>query len=234
MRTGQPLRARPLNLGASGNTAMAAATLHHWAEQAVAIPLAYAQRGQPLALVALAGARHFEPLRHYPVRDMVDPLHGTRAYYHSHDAMARWGNAEPAEHGHFHLFWDGAHPGTHVHLAALSLDARGQPLRWFATNRWVTAGRWVDAAALVRRLPTFQLQVRGRLAPLARWLTAMVQLFADELAALLHERDAALAAASRGRSRRSVWADRRIEVLAHTDAALAPRLQRLGLLGPAG
>jgi hypothetical protein len=33
-----------------------------------------------------------------------------------------------------------------VHLVALSLDARGLPLRWFVTNRWVTGGQWADAA----------------------------------------------------------------------------------------
>ncbi len=209
------------------------AALHDWAEQAVAIPLAYARRGQSLALAALAGAHRFEPLRHYPARDMVDPWHGTRAYYHSHDGAARWGDTTPAEHGHFHLFWEGSRPGRHVHLAALALDARGQPLRWFTTNRWVTAGRWIEAHALARRLPTFRLQVSGRLAPLARWLTAMVQLFADELVALLYARDAALQAACRSRPRRQVLADRSVEVLSRADAALAPRLQRLGLLSPA-
>ncbi|TSE35760.1 DUF6969 family protein [Tepidimonas charontis] len=206
------------------------AALHEWAQQAVAIPLAYARRGQSLAQAALAGARRFEALRHYPAHDMVDVVHGTRAFYHSHDAAARWGDAADQEHGHFHVFWDGPRPGAHVHLVALALDARGQPLHWFTTNRWVTAGRWLDAAALARRLPSFRLQVNGRLAPLARWLTAMVQLFADELVTLLQARDAALLAAARGRSRRSVWADRSVEVLAHIDAALPARLQRLGLL----
>lgn len=206
------------------------ADLACWAEVALRVPLAYAQRGMSLAQAALAGARRFEELRHYPARDVVDATHGTRFYYHAHGGAQRWGAGAPPEHGHFHLFWDGPEPGAHVHVAALALDARGQPLRWFTTNRWVTAGRWAPAAELIARLPAFRLAARGgRLAPLARWLTAMVQLFADELAALLRARDVALEPHLRRRPAEQVWEDRTLEVLSATDAALAPRLRRLGL-----
>ncbi|MDM7456131.1 MAG: hypothetical protein P3W97_002405 [Tepidimonas sp.] len=205
-------------------------SLAGWADIALRVPLAYAQRGLSLAQAALAGAHHFEEWRHYPARDVVDTAHGTRYYYHAHGGAQRWGADAPPEHGHFHLFWDGPEPGTHVHLAALALDARGQPLRWFTTNRWVTAGRWTSAAELAPRLPAFRLAVRGgRLAPLARWLTAMVQLFADELALLLRARDAALEPQLRHRSAEQVQQDRALEVLSVADAALAPRLRRLGL-----
>ncbi|MEW6695528.1 hypothetical protein Tther_00258 [Tepidimonas thermarum] len=201
-----------------------------WAEVALRVPLTYAQRGVSLAQAALAGARDFQALRHYPARDVVDAAHGTRFYYHAHGGTQRWGAEAPPEHGHFHLFWDGSAPGTHVHLAALALDARGQPLRWFTTNRWVTAGRWAAADELIARLPRFRIAARGgRLAPLARWLTAMVQLFADEIAALLRARDAALAPHLRHRPAEDVLEDRSLEVLSAADAALAPHLQRLGL-----
>ena len=207
------------------------ADLAGWAEAALRVPLAYAQRGVSLAQAALAGARRFEELRHYPARDVVDAVHGTRFYYHAHGGAQRWGPDATPEHGHFHLFWDGPEPGAHVHLVALALDARGQPLRWFTTNRWVTAGRWAPAAELIARLPAFRLAIRGgRLAPLARWLTAMVQLFADELAALLRARDAALEPHLRQRPAQQVWEDRALEVLSVADAALAPRLRRLGLV----
>lgn len=206
------------------------ADLTGWAEVALRVPLTYAQRGVSLAQAALAGARRFEELRHYPARDVVDAAHGTRVYYHAHGGAQRWGSDAACEHGHFHLFWDGPEPGAHVHVAALALDARGQPLRWFTTNRWVTAGRWAPAAELIARLPAFRLAARGgRLAPLARWLTAMVQLFADELAAPLRARDAALKPHLRRRPAEQVWEDRTLEVLSTTDAALAPRLRRLGL-----
>lgn len=206
------------------------ADLADWAEVALRVPLAYARRGVSLAQAALAGARRFEELRHYPARDVVDAVHGTRFYYHAHGGSQRWPGQTPPEHGHFHLFWDGPETGQHVHLVALALDARGQPLRWFTTNRWVTAGRWCPADELIARLPQFRVALRGgRLAPLARWLTAMVQLFADELAQLLRARDAALRPLLRRRSAEAVLEDRRLEVLSHTDAALAPRLRRLGL-----
>ena len=200
-----------------------------WAEVALQVPLAYARRGQTLAQAALAGAKRFVELRHYPAHDVVDSRHATRAYYHAHDGATRWGPDEPPEHGHFHLFWDGPQPGTHVHLVALALDTRGQPLRWFTTNRWVTAGRWEPAAVLIERLPAFALQARGRWAPLARWLTAMVRLFADDLAALLQARDAALAPRTRRRPLEAVLDDRRIDILSHCSASLPARLQRLGL-----
>ncbi len=204
--------------------------LASWAETALRVPLDYALRGMSLAQVALAGARHFEALRHYPARDVVDATHGTRFYYHAHGGALRWGSDAAPEHGHFHLFWDGPGPGAHRHMAALALDAHGQPLRWFTTNRWVTAGHWASAQELIARLPAFRLAARGgRLAPLARWLTAMVQLFADELAALLRARDAALEPHLRQRPAELVWEDRTLEVLSVADATLAPRLRRLGL-----
>lgn len=210
---------------AADRAALAAA-----ARVALEVPLALAQRGVSLAQAALGGACRFEELRHYPARDVVDAAHGTRFYYHAHGGAQRWGADAAPEHGHFHLFWEGPAPGEHVHLAALALDARGQPLRWFTTNRWVTAGRWAPAAELIARLPAFRIVRRGgRLAPLARWLTAMVQLFADELAALLRARDAALEPHLRRRAAEQVWEDRTLEVLSATDAALAPRLRRLGL-----
>ena len=38
-----------------------------------------------------------------------------------------------------------------MHLAALSLDVNGQPVRWFTTNRWVTGEHW-RPAVLIERL----------------------------------------------------------------------------------
>jgi len=202
--------------------------LEPWARQAVQIPLQYAQRGTHLALAALAGATRFEILRHYPAGDLVDRTHGTRAFYHAHDADSRW-ESGLVEHGHFHLFWDSPDPGAHVHVVALALDPRGQPLRWFCTNRWVTAGVWAPADPLIERLTGFRLNVRGRLAPIGAWLTAMVQLFADDLAHLLRARDRQLEALLRDRPADAVFEDRTIDVLGSVDARLPPRLAALGL-----
>lgn len=154
---------------------------------AVSIPLGYVQRGRNLAWAALAGARQFAPLAHHPQRDVVDMQAGTRFFYHAHavahDALQ--------EHGHFHLFHEDRNGFSH--LAGLSLDAQGRPLRWFCTNQWVTGERWRAARHWRAAIKGFGVQTQGRLAPVARWLQAMVSLYCDELQALLHERDAVLA-----------------------------------------
>lgn len=200
-------------------------SLSHAAEVAVAVPLRYAAAGRSLAWAALAGTRRFEPLRHHPRRDVVDRQRRTRFYYHAHGDR-RW--TEP-EHGHFHLFRDGGGAGDHTHLAALSLDAQGLPLRWFAPNGWVTGEAWRPAAQVGQALDGFEVQTAGPLAPVARWLGAMVALFRSELVQMLQARDAELQRLVGAGSREAVWADRRHEVLASCSAQLPQRLSHIGL-----
>lgn len=189
---------------------------------AVQIPLHAAQRGRSMAQLALAGAARFEAWRHYPAGDARDAAHGTQFYFHAHD-RARG----PGEHGHFHLFVRELLPGRFHHLAALSVDALGRPLRWFTTNGWVTGEHYLPAAALRPALQGFALAQRGRLAPLARWLQALVRLHAEEIEALLHERDARLQRAAAGRTLDAVLADRRLELLSLADIDLARRIAAL-------
>ena len=199
------------------------ASLHASAQTALAVPLRYAQAGTSLAHAALAGARDFEALRHYPERDVFDAKAGTRFYYHAH-------RLNDPEHGHFHLFAHGRRPGDFMHLAALSLDVKGQPTRWFTTNRWVTGERWRPAAQLLPVLRRWQVGTGGRLAPVAQWLNAMVALYADELAQLLHERDAIMAPLLQGRSRaetEAVFEDRSLDVISECPALLAPKISQL-------
>lgn len=210
MRTVQPVR-----------TQEQLSQVQSCAQVALAVPLRYAQAGSSLAHAALAGARDFEILRHYPRSDVVDRRAGTRFYYHAH-------RLDEPEHGHFHLFADGKAPGEHLHLVALALDVRGQPLRWFTTNRWVTAGRWAPAPEVWRHLKSFDIRCGGRLAPVARWLTAMVVLFADDLQNLLQARDAVLAPhLSAAACADRVFEDRELEVLSECPALLAPRVMQL-------
>lgn len=199
------------------------ASLHASAQTALVVPLRYAQAGTSLARAALAGAREFEVLRHYPERDVVDTSAGTRFYYHAH-------RLDDAEHGHFHLFAHGRRAGDFMHLAALSLDVNGQPLRWFTTNRWVTGERWCTAEQLLPRLRGWRVQTGGRLAPVARWLSAMVALYADELAGLLRERDARMSPLLQGRSRaeaEAVFEDRSLDLISECPALLAPKISQL-------
>lgn len=199
---------------------MVRAAVQVHAQTALAVPLRYAQAGTTLAHAALAGAGTFQTMRHYPQRDVVDAGAGTRFYYHAHRAGV-------PEHGHFHLFAHGRRPDDFMHLVALSLDQRGQPLRWFTTNRWVTAGRWRPADQVWPALRRYRVRTHGRLAPVAGWLTAMVALFADDLMALLQERDRLLAPSLERREAEAVFEDRSIDVLSECPADLRTRIEQL-------
>jgi len=130
------------------------------------------------------------------------------------------------EHGHFHLFHESAEGFSH--LAALSLDAQGRPLRWFCTNQWVTGERWLPASRWRARVHAYRVQTSGRLAPVARWLEAMVRLYREELLALLHERDAAVArAGSLRRSREALFNNRQLHILSSLPISLQGKVQSL-------
>lgn len=185
--------------------------------------MTYARKGTSLAHAALAGAQQFVEMAHHPRNDVSDAQAGTKFYYHAHRRSA-------AEHGHFHLFAYGSGGrGDFMHLTALALNHHGQATQWFTTNQWVTGERWAPAAQVVSALARFQVQTRGRLAPVARWLTAMVQLFQPQLEALLAERDRAMAAHTRQQTQAQVWANRDIDVLSTTPADLHQRIQQLGV-----
>lgn len=201
------------------------------AQQLVAVQARYAAAGQGMAQAALAGARRVVTLQHYPAGDVVDRANGSQFYYHAHGSR----RCPAEEHGHFHLFVrqpDPADPAAPAffHLAALSLDARGWPLRWFTTNRWVTGERWVPAATAIAALPGFAPVARGRLAPVAAWLGAMVTLYADALAALLRRRDAMVARRLRHTDPDTLFEDRRLDVVTQTRVALPSRLAQIARL----
>jgi hypothetical protein len=193
------------------------------AQQLMAVQTRYALRGVGMAQAALAGARHLDTLRHYPARDVIDAGGAGQFYYHAHDRALQG----DGEHGHFHLFSNRQRGAPARHLVALSLDARGWPLRWFCTNRWVTGGPWTGAAATLTGLRRFRPAARGRLAPVARWLGALVLLYDAELAHLLQRRDQALAQLTRTRPPEDVFEDRSLDLLAVQPLALAQRLQAL-------
>jgi hypothetical protein len=78
-------------------------------------------------------------------------------------------------------------------------------------------------------LKRFHVHTRGRLAPVASWLTAMVDLFNEELAGLLRERDARIAPMLARGDAESVFEDRGLEVLSECPALLPPKIVQLGL-----
>lgn len=201
------------------------AALMSAAQVAAEIQLAYAANGISLAQAALAGAHRCEEFRHYPANDASDPVAGTRFYYHAHTSR----RYPHEEHGHFHLFHYGnsGKGDDYCHLIGLSLDARGNALRWFTTNRWVTGERWANAAQMKAILVNYRIEVRGRLAPVARWLTAMVTLFSADIASAIQERDLIMDEKISLIGRKAALEDRNLDVISERAVSLPAQLRKL-------
>ena len=187
------------------------------AADVLAVQWHYASRGRSLASAALAGARHFVEWAHYPRDDHVDPASGVRFYYHAHPAAER----AAAEHGHFHVFVPTPRvPGAISHLVGISLDAKGLPLRLFTTNRWVTGETWRDAGTIAALLPDLTLRAAGPLAPVARWVMALLRLYDDVVIDLLYQRDRRLAPGE------AALEDHRLHIVSQQSISLPHRLER--------
>lgn len=144
---------------------------------------------------------------HYPPGDVFDPASGSQWFYHCHPA-----EEGAAEHGHFHCFVRPQGPdGPIHHLAAVGVDAYGRPLRLFTVNQWVVGDDWLDAEATIALLPRFDMQMPRPSYLVNRWLTAIFVAHDDEIAALIRQRDEALAA-HQGVEGASVREDRALEV----------------------
>jgi hypothetical protein len=193
------------------------------AQALVAVQTHYARSGRTLAHAVLAGAGSFHTDRHYPRGDVIDPAQGSQFYYHAHAG----GGRQRAEHGHFHHFAREPDAPGAAHLLALSLDTQGWPLRWFCTNRWVTGGPWWHAEQALAALAGFKPVARGRLAPVARWLGALVALYLPTLATLLARRDRLLTARLRSTPAQILFEDRRLDVITATPMSLPQRLGQL-------
>jgi len=147
-----------------------------------------------------------------------------RAYYHVHTEPY----LRPGEHGHFHLFVATTSLESETrwcHVAGLSMNHQGQPVRWFAVNNWVTGGTWLDADTLwVDIMAALTVDPAGY-SLLERWLAGMLGLYLSELQQLLQERDAALAAESAGQPLPEVLQERAIYELSAVPINLLDMLQ---------
>lgn len=197
-------------------------------EEFIRATIAVAQTGVPVMRRVLPEGAVFRIWDHFPDDDAVDAESGSRWFYHAHEPNEGWHE----EHGHFHLFLSRdlfekraflAAPVERsrdkpelVHVAAISIDQRGVPIRLFSTNRWATDEWLYPAGHILDRLRAFDLsQATGD--PLVNaWLTAALPAFLPELRVLLHARDQAIA----GRST-SFFEARRHEVLSSVDLDLA-------------
>jgi hypothetical protein len=192
---------------------MVAASRQDAARAALERQLRLARQGRSMLYPFIGRSRRFEAWQHYPRNDAMDVTGRWQFYFHAHDPAEADSARHPQEHGHIHLFRRNP-MGRLSHLAGLSLDARGVPLTWFATNQWVTGERWMAAGALTRGLPDIELRLRGPLAGAALWLADMVRLYAGSLRQMVQQRDEALARhCTRKRvTPQQAWADRRVAV----------------------
>lgn len=153
------------------------------AQEIAAIQTRYAKKGLTLSEVALCGAKEFIEWNHYPANDLVDEVSGYEFYYHAHSADEML----HGEHGHFHLFKRHGH--DFHHLIGIALNQQGLPVRLFTTNQWVTGEKFVSAKSVVTELRDFDMATKGRMGPIARWISALTKLYFIEMEMLILGRD---------------------------------------------
>lgn len=185
----------------------------------------YVERGTNLSTAALAGCKKFIAWQHYPHNDAVDAEHGTEFYYHAHEKSERLAN----EHGHFHVFVRSQGGRRFHHLIGISMDPLGAPIRLFLTNQWVTGESWIDANKILPRLQRFECAVKGRLAPVARWITGMVQLYCQDIADLHRARDQWHARYCRSGNRHGHLSDRNFHIVTQKKIDLFQRLSKVNV-----
>jgi hypothetical protein len=157
------------------------------AQELAKIQMRYAETGRTLNEAALCGAKNFIEWQHYPNNDLVDESSGYEFYYHAHSAD----EMPHEEHGHFHVIKRGIN--TFHHLIGIALNQRGLPVRLFTTNQWVTGEDMVESKLAIQSLGEFEMVVKGRMAPIGKWVGALIQLFAVEIEELILERDQKIA-----------------------------------------
>ena len=153
------------------------------AQELASIQMKYAKSGRTLNEAALCGARDFVEWQHYPNNDLADKQSGYEFYYHAHSAD----EMPKGEHGHFHVIK--RHAKSFHHLVGISLDQKGLPVRLFTTNQWVTGEEMADSNLVMQSVVEFQMDITGRMAPVSKWIGALMQLFQSEIKELIKERD---------------------------------------------
>lgn len=161
---------------------------------------------------------------HYPAGDVFDAESGAQWYYHCHLPPA-----DEVEHGHFHCFIrpDGAKGPVH-HVIAVGVDAFGRLHRIFTVNQWVVGDAWLDADPTIALLPRFDVQLSNPSYLVNRWLTAIIRLYEDDIATLIRQRDAVLAA-HRPTTDVAPREDRALEVTSSLAVSLHETAKSLGL-----
>ncbi|WP_423026043.1 DUF6969 family protein [Undibacterium sp. SXout20W] len=170
---------------------------------------------------SIIGDHVFVEWNHYPENDVRDDKNASQYFYHAHPGLQR----PFIEHGHFHLFIhaekiglrrpDPSYSPAPAHLVAVSMDALGIPSGFFIVNRWVTKGPWLTKTECERGLQHFKIPPNKGEKEINSFLKSLVQLYQRPISALLEQRDEIMNTLSGQRDRRSVFADRHIEVLCY-------------------
>lgn len=197
--------------------------LRRAAQEAVFCETVLAKSGDNILLETLRGATPVT-WSHYPPGDVFDRDSGAQWYYHCHA-----GEDGAAEHGHFHCFMrpNGSEGPIH-HLVAVGVDAYGRVIRLFTVNQWVVDDIWVDAPTSIGLLEKFDVQMARPSYLVNRWLTAILALYHSEIAALIVQRDAILAAHTSTEGTPTLQ-DRTLEVVSECVVNLGARAGELGL-----
>ena len=157
------------------------------AQKLASIQMQYAKSGRTLNEAALCGAKDFVEWQHYPNNDLADANSGYEFYYHAHSADEMLAG----EHGHFHVIKRDAQ--SFHHLIGIALNQKGLPTRLFTTNQWVTGEEMIDSDLVIKSLKSFEMAVKGRMAPVSNWIGALIQLFSTDIEKLIVDRDQKIA-----------------------------------------
>jgi len=208
--------------------------------------------GSTILHVVTEGAGDVTAWERYPAGEVYDPDNHAQYFYHCHAAPAGSAPGGEHGHFHLFLRAEGIPAGITplvlpelavanapvppqsaplkrggrdevVHLVAIAIDWRGEPVRLFTTNRWVTGETWYCADDVIRMLDRFQVSGDMPSAVLNRWIGAMVRLFQPEIAVLLRHRDKAVTE-WRWRRRTNVFEDPRLEIASSFAIDLDARL----------
>jgi hypothetical protein len=179
----------------------------HWSGRVFSCLQEFAAQRTNAVLLTLADVDRLESGRRYPESGLTFADNHWRTFYHCHEADSQ----HPDEHGHFHIFTDTGKQ-TWAHVAALGIDASGQPLQWFAVNRWVTDGPWLERAEFLHQLDTTSDREDDPLT--GRWLFGLLQLYRSNLSDLLAQRDAQIRLHTKVQDRAAVLEDPEIYTLA--------------------
>lgn len=177
----------------------------------------------------IIGSTPYVEWEHYPKRD-AKSRSGALFYYHAHAASQRM----KGEHGHFHVFAPNdratcPHEQRYTHIAGLSVDARGMPLRVFTTNQWVTAECWEDADRVCAMARQTELK-DARPHKVGLWLDAVFAFFRPQIDLVIHLRDARIKALESGG--RTHWSeDRRTHILSQCRIDFSTQILALEELG---